>query len=337
MSNHNKLLFNKDTENRLLDLEKMLEKQLSSGNTLISEEALRILHSGGKRLRPLMTILFSSVGQKSNPDLSLRAAAAIEIMHMATLIHDDTIDNSGQRRGIETTFKKHGTHTAIYTGDWMLIRSLNILTKKNEDSGVVEDILNILSDGLEMVCSGEIDQYFGRGKIPTTSEYFDRVSGKTAALFAASAMIGARITGLSDLDVHGAYKFGMNFGIAFQIRDDIIDMGNSDIVAGKPVQNDLAEGIITLPILLACNKNKEFKKEVKSYLESPDEGQVNYIIDRAIQIGGLQVAIEECESYISKCNKYLSRLKSSSPENQRAVEDLKKIISNIFNSWGMTS
>ncbi len=313
------------TAGELIKLEKLLTDELSKGNAFISGEALRILKSGGKRLRPVITLLFSHFGNPVDIKLALKASAAIEIMHMATLVHDDTIDNAEQRRGIDTTFKKHGIHTAVYTGDWMLLRSLKMMSSDKENDQKLGLLLDSLSDGLEMVCNGEIDQYYGRGRIPSMSEYFSRIKGKTEAMFGAAAMIGARVADMADDHVRLAYDFGMDFGTAFQIRDDIIDMGTTGISAGKPVTNDLREGIITLPVLLACEKSKRFRKMVEDFLSAPAESSASEIIKEAIRAGGIGSAAQWCSTYVSKCVAHLSNM----PESP-AVKEIDDLVKSIF-------
>ncbi len=301
-------------------LEELLERELSQGNAFISGEALRLLRSGGKRLRPLLTILFSGLGGTYDRDTTLRAAASIETMHMATLVHDDTIDNAEQRRGIDTTFKKHGIHTAVYTGDWMLLRSLKILSPEKTESNKLKGLLDILSDGLEMVCNGEIDQYYGRGRIPSKNEYFSRIKGKTASMFGAAAMIGAKAGELPDILVKLAYDFGMAFGIAFQIRDDIIDMGNTGVIAGKPVKNDLREGIITLPVLLACENSTAFRHKLERFLKDPSGSSESEIVHEAAENGGITSAEHECSKYVSACLSYLKKIPAMYKTNE--IHDL---------------
>ncbi|MHB1453325.1 MAG: polyprenyl synthetase family protein [Saccharofermentanales bacterium] len=325
MQTNNSLNISDSAAAELQELERVLEQELSKGSPFITKEALRVLRSGGKRLRPLLTILFSMTGAAYDSRRTLYTAAAIETMHMATLVHDDTIDNAGQRRGIDTTFKKHGIHTAVYTGDWMLLKSLQMLSKAGEPDSVTTEVLNTLADGMEFVCNGEIDQYFGRGKIPTAKVYFQRIRGKTAALFGASCAAGAKIAGLSDSMIRTASEFGESFGIAFQIRDDMIDMISTDAKAGKPVENDLREGIITLPVLLACNGSKSFKSMVRSFLEDPDHLSVARIIKEAVDHGALTLAREQCNTYISRCIILLD----SMPEGQASV-DLRNLISLVF-------
>lgn len=313
------------TRDELILLEELLKKELSKGNPFIVKEVLRLLNSGGKRIRPLLTILFSMFGEEYNSKQALSGAAALETMHMATLVHDDTIDNSVKRRGIDTTFKKHGTHTAIYTGDWLLVKSLQILSSSNDETAIKSELLNMLSQAMESVCSGEIDQYYARGTIPGTDKYFSRIKGKTAALFVAASVFGATISKLSEAQIKSAAGFGENFGIAFQILDDIIDIESSDKITGKPAKNDLHEGIITLPVILACKKSREYKLKVSKYLNDPDSAMLMEIRDEAISLGGVELAYNICRKHVKSCLDFLNKL----PDNLVKI-DINNVVTNVF-------
>ncbi len=312
-------------ENELNELERLLGEELSKGNSYVSKEALRLLKSGGKRLRPLFTLLFAMSGDSYHSSQALHAAASIETMHMATLIHDDTIDNATHRRGIDTTFAKHGIHTAVYTGDWMFVKSLQLLSGTTEEATVKADLLHMLAKAMEAVCDGEISQYYGRGAIPSISTYFSRIKGKTAAMFVAACVAGAKIAGLSDEQVTASQHFGENFGIAFQIIDDLIDVESTLEVAGKPVKNDLNEGIITLPVLMACRESKTFRSMVRAFLQHPTGPALAQIREAAVLHKGIALSKKECSRYISRCISCLKQL----PEVE-AMDEVAAVLRKVF-------
>lgn len=325
MISHSYEFLSEVTKSELNKVEIFILKEISKGNSHISSEALRLLKGGGKRIRPLLAILFSMLGLQYNPDNSMFAAAALETLHMATLVHDDTIDNAEQRRGIQTTFKKHGIHTAVYTGDWMFVKSLQMLSKAQGDSFVNSNMLQILAQAMESICNGEINQYYGRGSIPSKSEYFSRIKDKTAALFAASCVFGAKNSNLTDQECKLARDFGYSFGIAFQIQDDILDMKVSSKTSGKPVANDINEGIITLPILLACENSAQFKETVTNFLEEPETSDIYSIYREADKSGGTKMAIEEAHKYLSRCRNILKKLPDRPAKNEIIL-----LLENIF-------
>lgn len=317
----------KIVENELQIMENLLHTELSKGNLFIAKEAIRLLKSGGKRIRPIFTILFSLLGTAYNSKQAVSIAAAIETMHMATLIHDDTIDNAATRRGIETTFIRHGIHTAVYTGDWMFIKSLQLLSQTNDGTPVSSEILHKLAQAMESVCDGELDQYFGRGRIPKISKYYSRIKRKTGSLFIAASVSGAKIAELTDKQIQAASKFGENFGIAFQIQDDIIDIVSSTDIAGKTVRSDLNEGIITLPILLACKISPQFNTKVELFLNDPSSYTPSYIRDEAINLDCIALSRKECRRFIRKCLSNLDLL----PHNF-ASDEIRRIVANVFAS-----
>ncbi len=314
-------------EKELNALENLLWEELSKGNPYVSKEAIRLLKSGGKRLRPLFTILFAMLGSSYHSKQTLLTAAAIETMHMATLIHDDTIDNAMQRRGIDTTFAKHGIHTAVYTGDWMLVKSLQLLSRTNDETSVQSDLLHMLAQSMEGVCDGELSQYYGRGAIPSISTYYSRIKGKTASMFIASCVAGAKIAELPDPQVTAAKDFGENFGMAFQIIDDLIDVESTLEIAGKPVKNDLNEGIITLPVLLACKESKDFRAIVRSFLHHPTRAALAQIRDESVLQEGATLAKKECQRYVKRCFSDLSLL----PQGE-ASDEIARITKKVFAS-----
>ncbi len=312
-------------KNELTLLENLLTKELSKGNTFISKEGVRLLKGGGKRLRPIMTILFAMLGSNYNSDQTLNVAASIETMHMATLIHDDTIDNAESRRGIDTTFAKHGIHTAVYTGDWMFIKSLQFISGSNDETSIKSDLLNMLSQAMETVFEGELDQYYGRGNIPELPIYYSRIKGKTAAMFAASCASGAKLADLSEKQIQTAKDFGDNFGIAFQILDDLLDVESTTEIMGKPVKNDLAEGIVTLPFILACKNSTKFRKLINRFLKNPSHDILNEIrSDKALK-EGINLAKDECLKYFNICIADLNKL----PEGEANTE-IMKVLNKVF-------
>jgi heptaprenyl diphosphate synthase len=314
-----------DVQSELEAVESLLRREMSKGNSRVSREAVRLLEGGGKRIRPLLMILFARLGDHYQFEKVLPAAASIEAMHMATLVHDDTIDNADQRRGIETTFKKHGIHTAVYTGDWILVKSLQFLSSGNSDFSLQSTQLNLLANSMESVCNGEIEQYFGRGSIPSKFHYYSRIKEKTAALFIASCVFGIHATELDQQHKKLAADFGEHFGIAFQIQDDILDIFSSSQDAGKPVKNDLREGIITLPVIYACQHSSTFRRKVLQYLNAPEQELLFDILQETRESKGMETATEDCRKHVRSCYSILSEF-SAVP----AVEDLSSLISHIF-------
>ena len=196
-----------------------------------------------KKIRSVIAFLFfKALGFEINHDF-IKLQSSIEIIHNATLIHDDIIDNSDVRRGLKTFNSKFDNSLAVITGDYLLSVALKYLLSLNNC-----EILNIFANTIDKMCAGEIHQYFNKFKLPTIDEYIEKSKDKTASLFSASLESAAI---LYDFDRNIALDFANHFGIAFQIRDDILNFSNSD---NKPVNNDYEEGIYTAPVIYTEGK-----------------------------------------------------------------------------------
>lgn len=270
--------------------------------------SLRVIGSGGKRLRPAMLIASAMMGNYDR-DKTLQAAKSIELLHTATLVHDDIIDDAPLRRSVPTVNATEGLHTAIFAGDYIYVKSILALA----ESGLPLDYLREVARAVEAVCVGEVEQYRGRGRIPGFKTYVSRATRKTGVLFAASCAIGAHLGGLSDDLVKQAGKFGGYYGIAFQIKDDLLDMLETSQSIGKPVGNDLKEGIVTLPVLLAAARDTGLKAHVESLLQhkKPSQNQILSLLGEVIRAGGANEAQDVMSKYVSRAQRALSKLPDS--------------------------
>ncbi len=275
-----------DLAPELQELERRLRVELGAGGSFLRAEGLRLLDSGGKRLRPAMALAAAHLGAYDR-ERALPVAAAIELIHMATLVHDDVIDAAPTRRGSPTTYARHGAHAAVYAGDWLLVKALRSLAAV-EDAFARSDggagrrgrggatrrspVPDALVAGLESLIGGEVEQYVGRGRLPSVRTYLSRIERKTAALFEAACAAGAATAGLPDDAVKASAAFGRAYGIAFQIHDDLLDVSGSARAAGKPLAHDLRQGIATLPYLLAAKKDAAFRTRLQAYFRAGAEG-----------------------------------------------------------------
>ena len=281
--------------------EEYLKSKLSSRIDFLENASKEVVLSGGKRLRPAFTIIAALHGDY-NRERVFPAAASVELLHTATLIHDDIIDNAKTRRGILTISEKHSINLAVYTGDYLLTKSLRLLM----ETGLKPEKMDILARSISILCESEIDQYIGKYQIATLGKYLKRIIGKTGVLFSASLMLGAKTANLSD-DVARVFgRFGNSFGAAFQIRDDLLDLFSNQKKEGKPVLNDLKEGIVTLPIILSIRNNSELQKKVSEFFDG--EGDINDLINMVTASGGVKDAEKIKNRYINKCKKYLENI-----------------------------
>lgn len=237
------------------------------------------LTSGGKMLRPAFFLLFSDFGKKRRTtDELIPLAASLEILHVATLIHDDVIDDSPMRRSRPTIHTKYGRRNAIYAGDYLFTLYFELISKHLEDN---TDILrNALS--MKKILIGELDQMLINFNVKSTKDmYLKEISGKTAELFSLSAMMGAIVSnGDQDL-VERCKEIGHDIGMAFQIIDDILDFSSSN-QTGKPVHEDLKNGVYSLPYILGLEAGNQQLIDIlsKDELSAEDDlAATNIVID----------------------------------------------------------
>lgn len=228
-----------------LDLiEKELEKAVNSSSDLLNEASLHLLQAGGKRMRPVFVLLAAKFGYYQIQQMK-DVAVPLELIHMASLVHDDVIDDSQMRRGKLTVKAQWNNRVAMYTGDFIFARALEYITNiKNPLAH------RILSYTMVEICVGEIIQIEDKFKLDQRlQDYFRRIKRKTALLIASSCHLGAVVSGADEKTANHLKRFGYYVGMSFQIIDDILDITSTDKELGKPAGSDLIQGNITLPIL----------------------------------------------------------------------------------------
>lgn len=273
--------------------ETLLGEQFGSAkniNAFMDRLSLDVIRSGGKRLRPAMTIAAAKLGDYQR-DKVLRTALSVELLHTATLVHDDIIDNSLIRRNAPTVFATQGVSTAVFAGDYIYVKSMQALAEAELPSRYLKE----LAKAVEAICVGEVEQFRGRGKLPGFKTYLSRVSRKTAVLFAACCAVGSHMAGLPEETVKLAARFGAYYGIAFQIKDDLLDMTEHPSRIGKPVGNDLKEGVVTLPVLLAA-QDKNVRARVERFLgglktRKPAQREVAHLLKLVAGADGIEQSL----------------------------------------------
>ena len=257
---------------RLNNVSQQIKYKLASEINLIHKMTNYHLKSGGKRIRPLLTLGSAKLCGYKNGNRDVNLAACVELIHNATLLHDDVIDNSDLRRGIKTSNTIWGNQSSILVGDYLLSRCFEMMV---EDGS--QEILKLLSSTSSKIAQGEVLQLEYKGEIDILEEtYFDIINSKTAALFAAATKVGACITNKNKKEKNALESYGRNLGIAFQITDDALDYYSTKTIFGKEIGKDFFEGKVTLPIIFLCQKassnekiflEKIFKKKNRSKLE----------------------------------------------------------------------
>ena len=258
--------------NRLNHVSEQIKYKLASEIDLIHKMTSYHLKSGGKRIRPLLTLGSAKLCGYKDGSRDINLAACVELIHNATLLHDDVIDNSDLRRGTKTSNAIWGNQSSILVGDYLFSRCFEIMV---EDGS--QEILKLLSSTSSKIAQGEVLQLEHKGEIDILEEtYFDIINSKTAALFAAATRVGACITNKNKKEKDALESYGRNLGLAFQIADDALDYFSTKTIFGKEIGKDFFEGKITLPIIFLYQKayedekiflKKIFKKKNRSKLE----------------------------------------------------------------------
>lgn len=234
----------------------MIVARMESPVPMIPQLAGYLIAAGGKRIRPLMTLaataLFNGEMRRAH-----RLATSVEFIHSATLLHDDVVDDSGERRGQKSANIIFGNEASVLVGDFLFSRAFQLMV---EDGNL--SVLKTLSDASAIIAQGEVLQLSTQGNLQTTmDDYLEVIKGKTAALFAAACEVGPLIANAGTDAVRCMAEYGMNLGIAFQIADDVLDYASTSEKIGKTVGDDFREGKMTAPIILALEKASADERE----------------------------------------------------------------------------
>ncbi len=268
--------------NKLEAVNQQIKQKLVSEVSLIHKMTNHHLKSGGKRIRPLLTLAASKLSGYSEGDRDINLAACVELIHSATLLHDDVIDASSIRRGIKTSNVIWGNQSSILVGDYLLSRCFEMMV---EDGSI--EILKLLSSTSSKIAQGEVMQLEHKGEVDILEEtYFDIINLKTSSLFAAATKVGACITNKEKKRKDALESYGKNLGIAFQITDDALDYFSTKTVFGKEIGKDFYEGKITLPLIIifqrANSEEKFFLKKIfkKEKRNEDDFSETLFLINK---------------------------------------------------------
>ncbi len=278
------------------------------------------LSSGGKRVRPALTLLAAEFREHER-ERSLIMASAVELLHLATLIHDDTVDNAGMRRGKPTINKLYGNHVAVLLGDYLFATSATFVC----DTGVVR-VIRRFSETIMELASGQLIEFFTTFD-PTKARklYNERIYRKTASLFCTSAESGAILSDAPEHEVKALRQYGYNIGMAFQIVDDLLDVQGDASEIGKPVGNDLLQGVLTLPAIMLMERypNDHPIDSLFAAIKS-GQGDVTELLDRSVGMITDSNIIPDCftviREYCSSASEALAVLPDCPP--RRSLSDM---------------
>ncbi|MGX4600995.1 polyprenyl synthetase family protein [Faecalimicrobium sp. JNUCC 81] len=305
-------------------VKKQIAQNAKCKDKIIESSILELLESGGKMIRPAFTIIASKFGEY-NEERAHAFASVIEMFHMATLVHDDIIDEAEFRRGKETIQSRYGKNYAVYIGDYLFCLCFRILATTSS----IERGIDVDTKVMSRICMGEIEQLNSRyDKDVSVKDYLKRISGKTAELFSLSLYIGAAESLCDKKMCRLFWNIGHNIGMAFQILDDILDYTATDEEIGKKSGKDLEDGIYTLPLILAIKNNH---KEIKEALDKDryNEEEIKGIIKLVKDNGGIEESIKIAEKYSKKAFRDINKL----PDNeykQILIEVTEKLISRKY-------
>jgi len=291
----------------MVSVNKLIEESLSSEVPLINQLGQYIINTGGKRLRPALVLLSSKIFRyQGNQNINL--AAIIELIHTATLLHDDVVDASLLRRGHKTANQRWGNEASVLVGDFVYSRAFQMMV--NVDSLYV---MQILSEATNTIAEGEVQQLINRHK-PEISEdnYLNVIRNKTAKLFEAAAQLGAVISNKTKNEEKAMATYGRHLGTAFQLIDDVLDYSSSENELGKNIGSDLSQGNPTLPLLYAMwNGDKKQAKIIRDSISNGGLENISLIKDAINSTGAISYTAEIAKQESALAINTLNQLPSS--------------------------
>ena len=301
-------------EDKLILVEEKIKSKLISDVELVQKMSGYHLDSGGKRLRALLTLGSAKLCNYSKGTRDINLAACVELIHAATLMHDDVIDNSSIRRGKKTLNKIWDNHSSVLLGDYLLSRCFEMMV---EDGNI--EVLKLLSSTSSKIAQGEILQLQHQGDVDMLEEtYLKIISAKTAELFAAATKVGAILSEMKSKEKEALEFYGRNLGLTFQIADDTLDYNSELKLFGKEIGQDFYEGKITLPIILlfqkAKNEEKKILKEIFSYTERNKEN-LDFTLSLIKKYDIIKACYQKAQHYINLSSSSLSVFSDSEEKN----------------------
>ena len=271
-------------KNELDQMNKILVNRLDSNVDLINQMSHYIISSGGKRIRPLLLLLCARASDYDG-DYHYSMAVVIELIHTATLLHDDVVDQSTTRRGQETANELWGNAPSVLVGDFLYSRAFEIMVEPNS-----MEIMKILSKATNQISEGEVLQLLNiKNANVTQKEYYRVIERKTACLFKAACQIAGILSNSNQKVIEAMGKFGMHLGNAFQIIDDTLDYESDSNIIGKEVGDDLSEGKVTLPMIYALEKTtKSDKKILTDAIQNADASNINQVVEILMNVNAFQ-------------------------------------------------
>ena len=286
-------------------LEQGLQEAVTSTNDLVTEVGMHIVTSGGKRIRPALCLLSARGGRAFDLPHVLPLAEALELIHTASLVHDDVIDEADTRRGAATANARWNNQVAILSGDYIFARAFTLIAEEGYDPYVSKRLADLVCN----LSVGEIIQdhavyQASRG----VADYYERIQKKTADFLEICCELGAMVGGMDREEMKKLAEYGHCIGMAFQITDDLLDIEQTAETIGKPAGNDIRQGIVTLPVIRALETSPDAEKleRIVTDMEMTDE-----MVERALEIVKATDGVDFAKA---KADEYLARAKAALPE-----------------------
>lgn len=291
-------------EEEMQRVDRTIEQRLDSDIPLINELASYIIHSGGKRLRPLILLLCARCCDYRGLQ-HIQLAAVIEFIHTATLLHDDVVDSSATRRGKPSANHVWGNEASILVGDFLYSRAFEMMV----ETGSME-VMNIMANATNAIAEGEVLQLMNRHSSKTTEEqYMDTIRRKTAKLFESATRIAGVISDQEPKVLRNLRNYGLHLGIAFQLIDDVLDYDADHRFIGKDLGDDLAEGKLTLPLIHALERADPNRRRIlHSAIEQGDRERIAEILDIVKSTGSLDYTLERACSHAARARQSADEL-----------------------------
>jgi heptaprenyl diphosphate synthase len=302
-----------------------LEETIQADSLLLKRASLHTLQAGGKRIRPVFVLLAGKFG-RYDINVMKNVAVALELIHMASLVHDDVIDDADLRRGQPTVKAKWDNKTAMYTGDFIFALSLELMSDINKPLAH-----KILANTIVEVTVGEIQQIKDKYRFnQNLRDYLRRIKRKTALLISASCQLGAIAADVEESIHKKLYLFGYYVGMAFQITDDILDFTSSEEELGKPAGSDLLQGNITAPAFYAM-VDETIRFEIEKVQQEMEPAQIQKIITLIKESGAIEKSIALSDMYLDKALAVLEELPAN--KAKKTLRDIAKFLRSTSPTW----
>ncbi len=300
-----------------------MQEVLASGNPDIDNILNYLMANSGKMLRPRLVFLTASMGSY-RPNTVIDVAVAVELIHMASLIHDDVIDQAATRRGQDSINQRWGNQASVLTGDYLFATAFNLINQHG-----MQSIMENITTTIRTMCAGEITQMSLKNDFDISVEqYLQKSHGKTACLFASSCKVGVLAAEIPEEVAYNLEQYGLCLGYAYQIIDDLLDFIGDSHTLGKPVGTDLLEGNITIPVIYAL-KSSDFGDQLRVILDrgfAPNE--VSKVVQLLIASGAIEDSFKLSKQFIERGISYLSAL----PDNS-TVRELESVASYLAETY----